>query len=227
MNDKRPLRQVPEVQRRTISRFLLLSSYATGIIGIGLMQWPLFLKLTPFNLMLSFGILYWNHIPADRRWWTYATIAWATGYFVEVAGVSTGLLFGHYAYGSVLGLKVLDTPLLIGINWAMLIYVGCDAVNRWVPESWTDAARIALSAALPVALDVCIEPVAIHTGMWHWFGSNPPLQNYIGWYVVSLFLSAVYHKTIGRAHRNPAAPLLLLMQVLFFVAMLLLMRIEN
>lgn len=220
MSDKRPFRQVPEARRLATSRFLLVSSYAAGIVGIGLLNWPLFLQLTPFNLILSFGILYWNHIPADKRWWTYVAVAWATGYLVEVAGVSTGLLFGKYAYGSVLGWKVFETPLLIGINWAMLVYLGCDAVNRWVPASWTDAARIALAATLPVALDVCIEPVAIRTGMWHWFGSDPPIQNYLGWYVVSLFLSAVYHTTIGREHRNRVAPLLLLLQVLFFVVML-------
>jgi len=226
MSDNRPFRQVPEDRRIALSRFLLVSSYAAGIVGIGLLNWPLFLQLTPFNLILSFGILYWNHIPADKDWWTYVAVAWAAGYLVEVAGVSTGLLFGNYAYGSVLGWKVFETPLLIGINWAMLVYLGCDAVNRWAPDSWTNPARIALAAALPVALDVCIEPVAIHTGMWHWFGSDPPIQNYVGWYVVSLFISVVYYKTIRRAHRNPMAPLLLLMQVLFFVAMLLLMHGE-
>jgi putative membrane protein len=224
MSDNRPFRQVPEDRRIALSRFLLVSSYAAGIVGIGLLNWPLFLQLTPFNLILSFGILYWNHIPADKRWWIFVTVAWATGYLVEVAGVSTGRLFGNYAYGNVLGWKVLETPLLIGINWAMLVYVGCDAVNRWVPDAWSNPARIAISASLPVALDVCIEPVAIHTGMWHWFGSDPPLQNYVGWYVVSMFLSIVYHKTIGREHRNAVAPLLLLMQVVFFVAILLLMR---
>jgi putative membrane protein len=37
-------------------------------------------------------------------------------------GVHTGILFGNYKYGNALGLKLNDVPILIGINWFIVVY---------------------------------------------------------------------------------------------------------
>jgi len=44
------------------------------------------------------------------------------GFGVEVLGVKTELIFGSYHYGESLGYKWLSVPLLIGVNWCMLLY---------------------------------------------------------------------------------------------------------
>ena len=44
------------------------------------------------------------------------------GFVVEVVGVQTGLIFGSYSYGATLGVKLFDTPLLIGLNWIFVSY---------------------------------------------------------------------------------------------------------
>ncbi|MDX2135166.1 MAG: carotenoid biosynthesis protein [Saprospiraceae bacterium] len=205
-----------------ISRFLISSSYVAGLIGMAGPYLALFLLLTPFNLLLSFGILLWNHFPRNAGLWGYVAGAWAVGYFAEVAGVSTGVIFGEYAYGDVFGWKILETPLLIGVNWAMLVYIACETTSRYLPIHWPVGIKWGIASLLPVLLDVLIEPVAIRTGMWHWYGKMPPLQNYLGWYAVSLLMSALYFRFIGQANRNPVASLLLLMQLLFFLGMNLL-----
>jgi putative membrane protein len=202
-----------------LSRFLLISSYAAGLLGIGVFQLELFLQLTPLNLLLSFGILLWNAEPKDLRLAVFVVLAWAIGFFSEVLGVATGQIFGKYAYGWVFGWKLWETPLLIGVNWAMIVFVSCDAANRMLPYGWHPALRIAVTALVPVLVDVLIEPVAISTGMWHWYGQMPPLQNYIGWYVVSLLICSVYHITIGVYQKNPVGPLLLFLQIAFFFFM--------
>lgn len=205
-----------------ISRFLISSSYVAGLIGMAGPYLALFLLLTPFNLLLSFGILLWNHFPRNAGLWGYVAGAWAVGYFAEVAGVSTGVIFGEYAYGDVFGWKILETPLLIGVNWAMLVYIACETTSRYLPSQWPVGIKWGIASLLPVLLDILIEPVAIQTGMWHWYGKTPPLQNYLGWYAVSLLISALYFRLIGQANRNPVATLLLLMQLLFFLGMNLL-----
>ncbi|MFZ4635217.1 MAG: carotenoid biosynthesis protein [Saprospiraceae bacterium] len=219
MTDTNDLQSESRADRLRLSRFLLVSSYAAGFIGMGIFHIDIFRQLTPFNLLLSFGILMWNHEPRNRAWLGYVVVAWLIGYVVEVVGVATGLLFGQYAYGSVLGWKVLETPLLIGINWAMTIYLCCDVANRLIPAQTKLLYRLLWCALLPVALDVLIEPVAIDTGMWHWYGQMPPLQNYIGWYVLSFCLCLLYQKSIGSQHRNPVALLLLVLQFAFFLLM--------
>lgn len=204
----------------TITRFLLISSHLAGLIGIGFALHPAFIQLTPFSLLLSFSLLVWNHQPRHRGFFGFLAIAFLLGYWVEVAGVATGKIFGRYAYGEVLGWKLLDVPLMIGINWAMLSYIGCEVVNRLLPTRFPALGRIALAALAPTLVDVLIEPSAIRYGMWHWYGQMPPLQNYLGWYFVSLILAAAYHVGIGPAQRNLAAPWLLAMQVLFFAGLL-------
>jgi len=219
MNNINDLQSESRADRLQLSRFLLISSYAAGFLGMGVFQIDIFRQLTPFNLLLSFGILMWNHESRNRAWLAYVALAWLIGYAVEVAGVATGLLFGRYAYGAVLGWKVLEVPLLIGINWAMTIYVCCDVANRFVGHHTKLIYRVFWCALLPVGLDVLIEPVAIKTGMWHWYGQMPPLQNYIGWFVLSFCLCLLYQNSIGKEHRNPVAPLLLALQFAFFLLM--------
>ena len=40
-----------------------------------------------------------------------------------------------------------------------------------------------------VLLDIMIEPVAIELDFWQWEGGNIPLQNYLMWFIVALFMN--------------------------------------
>ncbi|HSL86735.1 MAG TPA: carotenoid biosynthesis protein, partial [Bacteroidales bacterium] len=83
----------------------------------------LFLSLFPFALILSLFLLLLYHRPLiDGRTLLSLLIIGVAGFFIEVAGVETHFVFGNYSYGNSLGLKIFDTPVLIGINWIMLIY---------------------------------------------------------------------------------------------------------
>ena len=44
------------------------------------------------------------------------------GFFVELLGVKTGLIFGNYHYGATFGAKWQDVPYLIGLNWAAMVF---------------------------------------------------------------------------------------------------------
>ena len=72
------------------------------------------LPLTPINLTVNAAIVmaFSTH---DSSWrWAFTMFL---GFAVEVIGVATGLLFGDYSYGTGLGPKVLDVPLLMGVLW--------------------------------------------------------------------------------------------------------------
>ena len=206
------------LSKQNITYFLLISSYLAGMTAVRVLGYSDFLYLTPFNLLLSLGLILWNHEPRDDGLWRFVALAYLTGYFVEVAGVGTGVIFGEYWYGEVLGWKLWGAPLLIGVNWIIVIYTGNELLNRWA-EGWPLAARVVVAALIPVALDWLIEPVAVQYGMWYWSGGAPPIQNYISWYLVSLILSQAYQSWIVSGVRNAAAPLLLGLQVLFFLVL--------
>ncbi|MCB1155806.1 carotenoid biosynthesis protein, partial [bacterium] len=71
---------------------------------------------------------------------------------------------------------------------------------------------------LMVLLDIFIEPVAIRYDFWSWAGGAPPLQNYVGWFLVSLPLLSLF-ALIQAGQRNKVALVLLALQFIFFITL--------
>ncbi|AFK02519.1 protein of unknown function DUF422 [Emticicia oligotrophica DSM 17448] len=193
--------------------YLLTSMYVAGIIGLNLdVTATLFKFLTPFNLLASLGILLYFHNEWNRSFVIFIVVAFLVGYFVEVVGVNTGLIFGHYRYDTTLGFKILETPPLIGVNWLLLVYcVGSSFCRVNKPLYF----KVLYGALLMTMFDYLAEPIAIRLEMWSWFGQLPPLQNYIGWFLVSAFLLTLFHWLPFRKD-NKIALVLLILQICFF-----------
>jgi len=138
------------------------------------------------------------------------------GFFIEVIGVNTGLIFGDYSYGEALGLKVLSTPLLIGVNWLILIY--CTGVLLEYFKLKNSIIFSLIGALILLGIDFLIEPVAIRFNYWSWSGGQIPLQNYIGWYIFSFLLFFVF-KGLDFNKNNKAAIVLLFAQIGFFLGL--------
>lgn len=191
--------------------------YTVGIIGITLPIHPDFVLLTPINLLVSLGIVLAFHPVWTWQMILFLIMAYFVGFGAELFGVQTGLLFGEYRYGRVLGLKLWETPLMIGVNWMLLSYTIGVTTNHLLPNGHWLLKGI-LAALLMVGLDVLIEPVAIRYDFWSWQGGTPPLQNYLGWFLVSLPLLCIFTKTQHRV-RNKVAIALFFLQILFFAAL--------
>ena len=157
--------------------------------------------------------------------------AFITGFFAEVAGVNTGLLFGSYSYGKVLGVQWLNVPLLIAINWFIIIYCCGISTQSLLLKSIGKVARhgnqpplvlkalsiIVDGATLAVGFDWLMEPVAVKLGFWAWHGDGGiPMYNYICWFVISMMLLAIFHFCNFNKH-NKFAVNLLLIQAMFFL----------
>lgn len=188
--------------------------YLVGIVGILLPIHPEFIRLTPLNLLVSLGTVLLFHPQWSRSTGIALSALFVLGFFAEVFGVNTGLLFGTYRYEDVLGWKIWGTPLMLGVNWMLLGYCSGVTVNQFLPNlRWWQKGPIA--AGLMVFLDLFIEPVAIEYNFWEWPGNVVPLQNYLGWYLVSLPLLSLFAYLQGQI-RNKVAIALLLMQLIFF-----------
>ncbi|MEM9823406.1 MAG: carotenoid biosynthesis protein [Bacteroidota bacterium] len=197
----------------------LTSMYVGGLFGIALPIHPDFIYLTPFNLMVSLGIAFWFHPKWDQALFLFLVISFTTGFLVELLGVQSGLIFGEYEYGEVLGWKIGGTPLMIGVNWAMLVYASAATVQHFWPKAKTWV-KVVMGAAAMVLLDLVIEPVAIHFDFWTWGAVEVPIQNYIAWFLVALPLHAAFHRLLG-AVTNKVAIVLFTLQFLFFGTLLL------
>ena len=206
-----------KLSKSTLSILILAILYLVGILGVRLNIHEDFLLLTPFNLLSSLALVLWNHPKWDTFTKVYLIICFCVGFLAEVIGVQTGLIFGSYHYGPVLGWQLWDTPLMIGVNWALLAYCSGVVVSSLVPH-WHWIIKGTLSALLMVGLDVLIEPVAIRYDFWTWEQHAPPLQNFIGWFLVALPLLLLFHYQFKKIN-NKVAIALFIMQIIFFASL--------
>jgi putative membrane protein len=203
--------------------YLLASMYLAGLIGLSIEGTrSLFQALTPFHLLTSFGILVLFQKDKSPAFVIFLFICVFTGYFIEVAGVKTGLIFGRYEYLTTLGLKILEVPPMIGINWFLLVFCVGTVIEKWQQNIWLKTTAGSLALTL---FDFVAEPVAISQSMWTWFGTAPPLQNYIAWFFVAFFLLYLFFRS-GFRKENPVAPWLLVFQVVFFGILSIAMRLS-
>lgn len=206
------------IHKRFVIAFFVIF-YVVGIIGMTLpISQPLFIKLVPVAVLLSLVAIMLLHQPAfdTKTILVFATIA-VFGYFIEVIGVNTGLIFGHYEYGDALGIKILNTPLLIGLNWLMLMYAGNSFTEKMRLNEW---GKILIASTLILLYDLVLERIAPALGMWQWENANVPLQNYLAWFLITLLFQLLLKATKVKT-TNSLAFLLVLMQVIFFVILLI------
>jgi len=210
---------------RKLAVFLIISSYIAGVIGIGLPVHPDFVRLTPFNLLLSAAIILSFHEARTKRFWYFLGISFLVGFWIEVLGVNTGAIFGRYQYDYVFGYKILGTPLLIGLNWMLTAYC-CGTAAFWILPKEKPILVAVLGAAMMTCLDMLVEPVALRYGFWSWQGDVVPLQNYLAWLVTGFVLQYLFAQW-RIAERNRLALLLLLCQIIFFIALNLILFIRS
>ena len=161
--------------------------YAAGLIGMHIPATPnLFFSLVPLNLWFTaFICIFYHPRPSLSTYFVLLFIAIAA-WLVEVQGVRTGLIFGSYSYGNTLGLKLADVPITIGLNWIILLMSTNAVVEEW--NAGGKIGKAALGAGLMTALDLLIEPVAVHYDFWHWSNLQVPVHNFVAWWIISFFL---------------------------------------
>lgn len=203
-------------QNQLIAFILLIAMHTAGVLGLYFEESrTLFQSLTPFNLLLTAAIIFHFEEDKSAKYFIFILFTFLFGFFIEVAGVKTGIIFGEYAYGSTLGFKVFSVPLIIGLNWAILIYITGIVSNKLSSNLWM---RCNYGALMMTLIDTLIEPVAIRFDFWQWANSAIPVQNYISWYLIAFLLHWVFQK-LGFSKNNPLAFKLLIVEVAFFVSL--------
>lgn len=216
-----PTARWPGARRRyRRTAFLLVSSYAFGAVVLGHDLIAGFAYLTAAHLCGTAALMLWHHRGAARtarrrdRLLTWAAVCGLLGWWAEYIGVHFGFLFGSYRYGDVLGPAWHAIPLVMAVNWIVVVYAVCATLNRYAAGVHV-VLRVGLAALAMVALDVLIEPVAIALDFWTWDLGHPPLRNYLGWLGVGVVQGGLFYAIVPYAS-NRLAPLALALQVLFF-----------
>lgn len=190
--------------------------YAVGIAGLLVPQtFPYFIKLFPFALLLSFaGLIAFHGSKFTVRTILVFAFVFIISFAIEAIGVKTGIIFGEYSYGSTLGLKLFETPLIIGLNWILLVYLTASIFQQ---TNLPEGIKVLFASLTMLIYDVVMEPVASLLDMWHWKNDVIPHRNYLAWFVLALFFHIIL-KISGVRTNNRLALVLFLCQFGFFLA---------
>ncbi len=198
------------------SVFLCLLFHVSGAVGMVFFSRETFVSMTPLNLSIMFVLLLINGSSFSKPLMLGFIISFFTGLFAEMIGVHTGLLFGNYSYGDAMSVKLMNVPILIGINWFVVVFCSYVIVTRYLPVSIGPVATSALAALMTTGFDWLMEPVAVTLGFWSWQDAHIPIFNFICWFVISFLLIRVFIR-IKVPTANPFALYLLLIQAAFFL----------
>ncbi len=185
------------------SIWIVVLIHLVGIIGMLSPFQEYFRLLTPLNLLLSATILWANHRHRHLEVFWYSLFVFVLGFMIEFLGVRYGIIFGPYTYGNTLGPKLFNVPIIIGLNWLLVMYcIASLTDNLKIPI----LLKIIAGATLAVAVDWLIEPVAMHFDFWSWKDGVVPVQNYIGWFFTSIIMQSGYHILKVKADNKLALP---------------------
>lgn len=195
----------------------LIIFHIVGIAGfINPSTRAFFSRLTPLALLLSAGFLIWFHRPKfTLKMGGIFAFIFIFSFLIEAIGVKTGVIFGEYVYGRGLGIKLFETPLMIGLNWLMLVY--CTKIMA-EKISENQVIRLFFAPLLMVFYDLILELAAPLLNMWSWAGDKIPVQNYISWYLLAFLFHLLLQKTGIKFSNQLAAPVFVI-QFLFFVVL--------
>ena len=190
----------------------LMVVHVAGILGMMSSARELFLSLTPVTLVFSFLVLVYYHENKNKGFYFFTSSVVLLGFLIELIGVNTGWPFGVYEYDWAFAPKVCGTPLVIGLNWFVLTYCGTYVLKSVSRFKSLNAILTGLSVT---ALDVVIEPVAIHSHYWNWEQIHVPWNNYLTWFIcISIF--SFWLLNLQPSLKNKISNWLYIAQILFF-----------
>jgi len=207
--------QVERKKSTFIVVIILVILHLVGLVGYNFTRFEhIFTTLTPYHLLLTGGLALFFQRVWSREFFKFLLITFLGTFLIELLGVKTGLLFGEYHYGNVLGPQIFGTPIMIGFLWTILVYgAGVLTHNKETNQYWLMAFS---GAGILVLLDFFLEPFATEYGLWFWNTDLVPFKNYLAWFLISFIFLLYFHKA-DFSKTNPVAIALILIQMAFFI----------
>ncbi|MCK9279799.1 MAG: carotenoid biosynthesis protein [Melioribacteraceae bacterium] len=213
--EKISLMRVAKLEKWVIPFFIIM--YSVGITGhlIDATR-PLMIILTPFTLLLCSTVLFYSihkEINSQLLGWLIST--YIITFVLEAYGTASGLIFGAYKYGDVLGWSLFDVPLIIGVNWVIVILGGL-TLSLLISKNIYISSII--TGIIAVLFDFILEPLAMKLDYWQWSGNIIPLQNFTAWFIIAVVFSLGFN--FKKIKINSKIPLYyIIIQSIFFLVL--------
>jgi len=141
---------------------------------------------------------------------------------VEALAVATGFPYGSFHYAGSLGEPLFGlVPWTVAFAYLPIFLGSVTLASRLAGTAWRRF--VPASAFLAVAIDLVIDPAAVHAGFWIW--EHPglyygiPSVNFLGWALTGAFYAALFHFAVAdRFGRGEAVPLAVASSMLLILA---------
>jgi len=146
----------------------------------------------------------------------FAGLCVVVGNIAENLSIATGFPFGRYYFVELMGPKLFQVPVLLGLAYIGMAYVSWTlarviAGNPHAPVAGIRIAALPVVASfLMVAWDLAQDPVwatVLHGWVWRdggpWFGV--PISNYLGWYGTVFTIYLLFALTLRRRPAHATA----------------------
>jgi putative membrane protein len=170
------------------------------ILAEAVWSWLKLPSLGNVGFTLVFVVFALTHCAVQQGWWrtgVFFGVSAIVSYVMEELGVRSGLVFGTYHYGDLLGPKLGHVPVIIPLAWFMMIYpawmVARELLRGVDGRSVAGVTAVAIAAAFVMTgWDVVMDPGMAAGGNWVWekggayFGV--PRHNYLGWLLTTFLV---------------------------------------
>ncbi|GGI28869.1 carotenoid biosynthesis protein [Pedobacter mendelii] len=206
-----------DLKIKKVAVAIIVIFHLVGLLGFLIpTAQPYFIRMVPFHLLLMFFVIIFSYNGDIKRLLLFVSGVFICGFLVEVLGVKTGKIFGSYYYGTTLGFKIATVPLLMGVNWVLLIFSAGQMIKSLKIRNGIVASL--LGGLCLITFDFFLEPIAMKFDYWHWDWHEIPLQNYVAWFIVSVILLKFYY-ALGLKQQKYIGTTMYVSQLIFFVVL--------
>lgn len=168
-------------------------------------------------LPLAFATVHAAMIYRARGVLIFLLLNLVIGNVFENLGVRTGFPFGHYYFTDVMGPKLFQIPILLGLAYCGVGYLAWTLAGILLgcPAEPAAGVRIILrpsiAAAVMTAWDLSMDPIwanLVHGWVWEDGGAyfGVPVSNFLGWYLTNFLIYQSFALIVGRRSPFVAKP---------------------
>ncbi|MDE4908845.1 carotenoid biosynthesis protein [Methanogenium marinum] len=197
-------------------RIMTIAAVAFFVVGLVFVRFDTGMEVpavsTAFVVILALPsyVALWRWLGAAKAFFILLVFS-ILPLLVEGLAVATGFPYGSFSYAGTLGEPLFGlVPWTVSFAYLPMLLGAVTLASRLVGTDWRRF--IPATAFLVVAIDLVIDPAAVHAGFWIWDGPGVyygiPAVNFLGWAITGTVYAGLFFLAVrGRFEQGEAIPL--------------------
>jgi putative membrane protein len=194
---------------------ILASLYLVAILCVNSIPMDLLVRLAPVLYLLGLVFNLVTHNGNKKKLLILLGFIYGIGTVYEILSLNYISFTGVHSFGSILGIKLLGVPIVMGFNWFLLV-MGAGYFSRWIFDSIL--MRIVSASFFMILAYFIMDPVSHSLGLWQWRDFHLTLGNYGSRLILTLGMN-IFFAVYMKGEENRFAPYYYLLTTLLFITL--------